>query len=142
MLRSQLPLLILMLASCDVPSVSQPEIEPKRDFPNGQILGSDRDEHQCVGSAGYAWSTVKNSCIRPFELGLRLNSVEDSQRTHREIAGVAFNLDSSKAELFGSPWRSGLVLERKNEQTWSGGEVRLVKKPWVIRIEDATAYAE
>ena len=142
MLRLKLPILFLMLVSCEASSVSQLESQTEGDTTETQIAGSDRDEHQCIGSAGYTWSTLTNRCIRPFELGLRLNSVGDSQKTHREIAGIAFNTDSSKAELFGSPWRAGVVLKRENEQTWTGGNVRLVKKPWAIRIKDSIAYEE
>ena len=29
--------------------------------------GSDRDEHGCIGSAGYSWCEVKQKCIRPWE---------------------------------------------------------------------------
>jgi len=31
------------------------------------LLGSDRDEHGCIGTAGYAWCGVKEKCIRFFE---------------------------------------------------------------------------
>ena len=36
--------------------------------------GSDRDEHGCIGSAGYQWSQVQKKCIRIFEAGTRLVS--------------------------------------------------------------------
>ena len=32
--------------------------------------GADRDAHGCKGSAGYTWSSVRQSCIRIFESGL------------------------------------------------------------------------
>ena len=31
-------------------------------------VGSDTDEHHCIGSAGYSWCEQKNSCERPWEL--------------------------------------------------------------------------
>ncbi len=34
------------------------------------VVGSDRDAHGCIGSAGYTWSNVRNQCIRIFEAGL------------------------------------------------------------------------
>ena len=34
------------------------------------VVGSDRDAHGCIGSAGYTWSNVRNQCIRIFETGL------------------------------------------------------------------------
>lgn len=33
------------------------------------LPGSDRSPQGCIGSAGYVWSRVKDSCIRPFEQG-------------------------------------------------------------------------
>lgn len=32
-----------------------------------QIVGGDKDEHGCIGSAGYAWCEKKGACIRPWE---------------------------------------------------------------------------
>jgi len=32
-----------------------------------KLVGGDRDEHGCIGSAGYVWSTEKQQCIRPWE---------------------------------------------------------------------------
>ena len=34
---------------------------------NAPGLGSDRDAHGCIASAGYSWCEVKQSCIRPWE---------------------------------------------------------------------------
>jgi hypothetical protein len=30
-------------------------------------VGGDRDEHGCIGSAGYSWCAVKNKCLRTWE---------------------------------------------------------------------------
>lgn len=32
-----------------------------------QKLGGDRDEHGCIGSAGYTWCEAKNKCLRNWE---------------------------------------------------------------------------
>lgn len=29
--------------------------------------GSDRDEHGCIGSAGYSWCAAKDKCLRIWE---------------------------------------------------------------------------
>ncbi|MDD4271196.1 MAG: hypothetical protein PHF50_00065 [Patescibacteria group bacterium] len=31
------------------------------------LVGNDRDEHGCIGSAGYSWCAAKQKCIRVFE---------------------------------------------------------------------------
>lgn len=32
------------------------------------IVGNDRDEHGCIGSAGYVWCAKEQACVRPWEL--------------------------------------------------------------------------
>lgn len=39
---------------------------PSEDDPT-TIVGSDRDEHGCIGSAGYSWCAVKEKCLREWE---------------------------------------------------------------------------
>jgi len=34
---------------------------------NQNILGGDRDEHGCIGSAGYSWCETKQKCLRIWE---------------------------------------------------------------------------
>lgn len=31
------------------------------------LVGNDRDEHGCIGSAGYSWCEAKRLCVRPWE---------------------------------------------------------------------------
>jgi hypothetical protein len=31
------------------------------------IIGGDKDEHGCLGPAGYSWCEVKNKCLRVWE---------------------------------------------------------------------------
>ena len=31
------------------------------------IVGGDKDEHGCIGSAGYLWCEAKAECLRPWE---------------------------------------------------------------------------
>ena len=38
-------------------------------------VGSDRDSHGCIPSAGYAWCTTLQSCQRPWELAREQNFV-------------------------------------------------------------------
>ena len=32
-----------------------------------QMVGGDKDEHGCIGSAGYTWCEEKGACIRLWE---------------------------------------------------------------------------
>jgi hypothetical protein len=35
---------------------------------NPALVGADRDEHGCIGSAGYSWCAKTQRCERPWEL--------------------------------------------------------------------------
>lgn len=43
-----------------------PKVEEKP-AEEGQLVGNDRDEHGCIGSAGYTWCGLKNKCLREWE---------------------------------------------------------------------------
>ncbi len=36
--------------------------------PREGLVGADRDEHGCIGSAGYRWCAKTQQCERPWEL--------------------------------------------------------------------------
>ena len=42
---------------------------PLSPVPNieNNLVGSDKDSHGCIGSAGYSWCAVKNKCLRVWE---------------------------------------------------------------------------
>ena len=50
------------------------------------VVGGDRDSHGCIGSAGYIWSEVSHSCIRPWE---------NTKKSPREaLKSGTWNIDS------------------------------------------------
>ena len=51
-----------------------PAESPQRRAP--QSVGADRDEHGCIGSAGYTWCARTNQCERPWELAKARGLVE------------------------------------------------------------------
>lgn len=38
---------------------------------NRPLIGSDRDMHGCIGSAGYTWDETQNTCARIWETPLK-----------------------------------------------------------------------
>lgn len=91
---------IFALVACNSPK-SQPsnsdENQPKVEE---QAIGGDKDDHGCLASAGETWSELKQSCIRVFSDGLRLNPTEIKKDEAVISAFVVFNDDKSKLELF------------------------------------------
>lgn len=74
------------------------------------MTGADRDAHGCIGSAGYVWSSLKNECIRSFELADYVE-VKDGSATFKE--GIAFSEDKNQAELFST---QGTFILTKNKK--------------------------
>ena len=42
--------------------------EPEAAGVNQPLVGSDRDAHGCITSAGYRWCAAEKKCVRPWEL--------------------------------------------------------------------------
>lgn len=105
--------------------------------PEKLLLGGDRDEHGCLGSAGYTWCEVQKDCIRLFEKGVRMLATDGSGR----LAFVVFAPDSMLVELFFSDGAPNEILQRRRlpsgEYTWNVEDddtknVRMVDGMWTI----------
>jgi hypothetical protein len=89
---------ILSMAACQNGS----NAETKQSESTKELVGADRDEHGCIGSAGYTWSVVMDSCIRVFEAGtpfvkydVATGAIDSSM-----VAYVVLSNDKQKAEAF------------------------------------------
>ena len=116
-------------------------------YPQSPIVGGDRDEHGCIGSAGYVWCEVQKDCIRLFEKGIRTESVDDSNAS----AFIVFSPDSTQLELFFSNNQPNEILERRGLP--SGGyawnvedddtkNVRLIDGLWTISQRNKLIYSQ
>lgn len=47
---------------------------------NNQMLGGDKDEYGCIGSAGYSWCPAKNKCLRIWEEPCEENTSSNNQK--------------------------------------------------------------
>ncbi|HUT96213.1 MAG TPA: hypothetical protein VMW82_01425 [Candidatus Paceibacterota bacterium] len=54
---------------------------------NNQPIGGDRDEHDCIGSAGYSWCETKQKCLRVFE-EFCSDQVADLVDVVRQVSGI------------------------------------------------------
>jgi hypothetical protein len=57
--------LLLALQISPAPQAAAPPTDPAQAV---QMVGGDRDEHGCIGSAGYVWCPRAAECVRPWEL--------------------------------------------------------------------------
>ena len=111
-----------------------------------KLVGNDRDEHGCIGSAGYQWSEVLKDCIRPFEKGIRLVAAKGDET---QAAYLVFSNDSSKVEIFLPKKQIHPILTREKTMDgqiiWSEKEntnlsVRCIEKIWGIYFHDELQY--
>lgn len=111
------------------------------------LLGGDRDEHGCIGSAGYVWCEVLKDCIRVFEKGIRTEDVDGSNTS----AFIVFGPDSAQVELFFSNGQPNEILDRRSLP--SGGSawnvedddtknVRLIDGLWTISQRDKLIFSQ
>jgi len=90
-------------------------------------VGSDKDKHGCIHSAGYTWSEINKTCLRSFELK---NLLYNADRTF--IAAVNVSNDGKNAEVFS---KGGYFLMRKkNDSTFFHSKVTLIlgKNQWIF----------
>jgi|GEM_PF-1203793 len=110
---------------------------PSCDFspcPANSIVGGDKDEHGCIGSAGYSWCEPKTKCLRVWEetcyagaeqeIQYRLaqkygKSVEDvtikvNKKTSEYIAGSVFFATKGLS----TPGEGGVFLAAKAGNMW------------------------
>ena len=119
---------------------SHPAQQPA--VPEAPKVGSDRDAHGCIGSAGYTWSEIRQECVRLFEKGIRLNPVEKG--TAEISAFIILSGDESRAELFLPNNQPSMILNRQGDQknaTWQQGDFKLLKeKGYVLQKNGKTMY--
>lgn len=109
-----LALIVVAAYSCkDLSSGSDMTI-PKDSL--GTVVGNDKDDKGCVASAGYTWSELKKSCIRPFEVGIRLNPATEIKQGDAVYSAFAvLEENGDRAELFIPDEKLPLMLVRESE---------------------------
>lgn len=105
-MKSYFFILILLFGSCSGKQKSQNNQAVK--------IGADRDAHGCISSAGYVWSELRQECIRPFEIGLKLYGVDTMVQNY--AAYLIFSSDSTKVELFSTLSATSILLDYNKEK--------------------------
>ena len=136
---------LALLASCGTNTSKQEKKTEDGAVKEAKLVGSDRDEHGCIASAGYQWSELLQDCIRPFEKGSRLKS---TQSDNTLAAYLVFNSDSSKVELFIPKVKEKPILSRSENtsegRTWVEQDnrysVKNTKDNWELYLHNELQY--
>lgn len=99
-----------------------------------QVVGGDRDKHGCIGSAGYSWSQVKNTCVKIWEAGIQLTSVPSSS----QAAYIIFSADKQKVEVFlpSETTPGSFIMNKSNGNIYSEGKYKLTTTGGYILLKD------
>lgn len=101
------------LLSCDIILKNHNDDEAEATTNKKVVLGNDKDENGCVSSAGYKWSELRKECIRVFEEGYRLNSIDQLEgESTAKSAFVIFEEGGNKAELFLPVSENSIILKK------------------------------
>jgi len=103
--------------------------------PTNPVIGGEKDEHGCLGPAGYSWCEVKNKCLRIWEEPCEINTASDSALI-KEALVKKYNWNTDEIELTVSKndgtYASGGVKEKSSEV--GGGYFFAVKDVGVWKI--------
>ena len=112
--------------------------------PQQEMLeGGDRDEHGCIGSAGYLWSALRGECVQVFEVGTRLNPMDVEQE---EAVISAFIVskegDNSQVELFITGEDQNPILKKEADGTFKNGKYTYNAQTNELFVDGKVAYKQ
>ena len=105
------------------------------------LIGGQKDSHGCLTSAGYTWSELEQTCIRPFEKGIPLESL-DSTSSYQTAAFLL--IKDSLAEVFIPEKPYHLILKQEHKDSYHYKNYSLLKENhhWTFVINKKKKYQE
>ena len=107
-----------------------------------KIVGSDRDVHGCIASAGYTWSALKDSCVRPFEQ-IQLNII-NNQDSYETAAFLLLDEKKHAAEVFLKESPESIILKHTKEFEYANQDYKLIQDEhcWTLIKGNTAIYKE
>ena len=138
-----LPIIAVSFTACNntTPNQSANTTETPEVTQDAPMVGDDKDEHGCLPSAGQSWSALRGECIQVFEVGTRLNPLEEKE----EVAVIsAFVVtkdgDNTQVELFLTNENQNQILKQEKDGTYKNGKYVYNPKMQEIFIDGKVAY--
>ena len=108
-------LVLTSLFSCDYILKNPPKDTTEMDsIVKNQVI-DDKNENGCDLKAGYKWSNMYKKCVRVFEEGYRLTSIERDSLARRKNAFFFVDEDSLIAEVFLPDSKESIVFKRESD---------------------------
>lgn len=108
-------LVLTSLFSCDYILKNPPKDTTEMDSIVKNQVNDDKNENGCDLKAGYKWSNMYKKCVRVFEEGYRLTSIERDSLAKRKNAYFFVDEDSLVAEVFLPDSKESIVFKRESE---------------------------
>ena len=114
----------------------------------GTTVIGEEDGFGCAYTAGYRYSYLLTDCIRVFEVGFRLNPIEDEGSQENDLENnevscfVIFSKDGKEAEIFLPQKEKSLVLKGDKAKTiyLNEGWQLNVEKAMVLKYKDEVKF--
>ena len=108
-------LLLLSLFSCDYILKNPSSDDMMLDSIVKNQVNDDENVNGCDLKAGYKWSNMTKKCVRVFEEGYRLTSIEKDTLGKSKNAYFFVDEDSLIAEVFLPDSKESIIFTRENE---------------------------
>jgi len=108
-------LVLTSLFSCDYILKNPPKDTTEMDSIVKNQVNDDKNENGCDLKAGYKWSNMTKKCVRVFEEGYRLTSIERDSLARRKNAFFFVDEDSLIAEVFLPDSKESIVFKRESD---------------------------
>ena len=109
-------LMLTSLFSCDYILKNPSSDVEVLDSIVGNQVNDDTNENECKLGAGYKWSNMTKKCVRVFEEGYRLTSIEKDSLGKGKNAYFFVDQDSLIAEVFLPDSKESIIFTRENEE--------------------------
>lgn len=110
--------------------------------PETPLVGADKDAHGCIASAGYTWSTLKDSCVRPFEQ-IQLDVI-DNKESYQTAAFLIVDEKKQAAEVFLKESPESIMLKHVQAYEYENEDYKLIQDQhcWTLIKGNTVLYKE
>lgn len=138
-----LTLLSFICVACNKIKTTDGSIEEQQNQKEQtKAIGGEKDDHGCISATGETWSELRQTCLRVFEEGLRLDPI-NTEGEAIISAFVVFNKDQSKVEVFLPQEEvTSIILNKKAVDSYENDIYKFDAKDAVLYINGEKQYAK
>lgn len=106
------------------------------------LIGGTTHEHGCLPSTGETWSELRQTCLRVFDEGIRLNPTDIPENQAVISAFALFNDDHSKVEIFlpSGFEKHNVILPKSVENIYEAQNYKYDAQKGILFIDSVEKY--